>query len=145
MFFLIPLAAFLGLLGGFCLHKFIPEEEEQIKPYLFYAEKIILALLIVVIFYESFIFSLPVILFLLGGIVAGFLFSETYMYFGFALLSLTFLPAVLVFLYGLTQYKNLFFKGIFFLPFLFLILSIETGFFQMFAAGALGVLLFRSK
>ncbi len=145
MLFLIPLIAFLGLLGGFCLHRYIPEEEEQMKPYLFCFEKIVLTLLIIVLFYESFSFSLPMMLFLSGGIVAGFLFTETYVYFGFALLSASFLPAVLVFLYGLTQYKNILFRFIFFLPFLFLLLSIEVELLQMFASGALVVLLFRKQ
>lgn len=140
MLFLIPLIVFLALLGGFCLHKYIPEEREQVKKSLLYAEKALVLLLILTLLYESFTLSLPMMLFLLGGIIAGFLFTEVYVYFGFALLSLSFLPAVLVFLYGLTQYKDFVLKAMFFLPFLFLFFSLETGLLQVFAVGALSVL-----
>lgn len=140
MLYLISVVAFLGLLLGFCLHKYIPEEEEQMKKPLFYAQKILLVLLIFVLFWKSFTFSLPVVFFLASGIVAGFLFHEEYMYFGFALLSFDFLLAVLVFLYGLTEWRNIFVKCVFFLPFLFLLLSLDTALFEMFAAGALFVL-----
>ncbi len=139
LLYLIPAIVFGGFLCGMLLNKYIPEERKEAQPYLYWAKKILLMLLVIVLFKEISL-SLSTSLFLLGGIVVGIFVKEIYFYFACVLLSFEFLPAVLCFLYGLAagEKKALMKTVLFFgLPFFLLFLTFDFSVLQIIATGAL--------
>ena len=143
--YLIPFIVFIGFIAGYLIKKYIPEEQKDAQPYLFWAKKGILSLLLLVLLLTS-TWSWHSAFFILGGMLLGFLLKEVYLYFSFSLFSLEFLPAVLCFLYGLVagEKKNMLKNALFFfVPFSLLLLSFDLSFLRFFAAGALLVILVR--
>lgn len=147
MLFLIPILVFSGFIAGYLLKKYIPEEQKAAKPYLFWSERILLLLIIVFLLFHAQIFSPLGILTILLGMLIGFFLREVYLYLGLAFLSLDFLPAVLIFLFGLVKgnkhiIRNAFF---FFFPFLLLVTKLPLEYTSFFAAGALISILLQNK
>ncbi len=103
MQYLIPIIAFLGLIGGIILKKTCKEETKPGRPYFKLLEKIILAILIITLFYFNYTTSVYFYLLIIVGLGLAWLQPYTYLYFGIALTTLNPLTAVLVFMYGLPQ------------------------------------------
>ncbi|HIH58502.1 MAG TPA: hypothetical protein HA360_04315 [Nanoarchaeota archaeon] len=147
MLFLIPIIAFMGFISGYLLKKYIPEEQKEAKPYLFWAEKILLSLLLFFLLYTSFSLSLFSLIFFCAGIVLGFFLQEIYLSLGIALLGLDFLPSVFVFILGLVKGEKHILKNalFFFLPFLLLLLPLPSKYTTLFAAGGICIYILRGK
>ena len=140
MRFLIPIIVFLGFIAGYLLKKYIPEEQKDAKPYLYWAEKILLLILISFLLYTSFSFSFVLVLLLILGILVGLRVKELYLYLGFALLSLELVSVVLAFIFGMVkgQKKHMLRTAVFFfLPFLLLLTTIPFAYTESFALGGL--------
>lgn len=98
---LIFALSFLGLLAGVILSCFTKEELKPGKKYFMLLEKILLlSISLIIIFYTK-----DFLLFLVLGIIAGFVFRKAYFYFGLALPlafgSFLVLMSSLVFIFGL--------------------------------------------
>ena len=148
MQYFVPLVAFLGLFLGMFLKKWIPEEVVASERYRFYLEKFLLLSLFGYLLYISSFGSLLSFVFFALGFVLGLFVREVYLFFGFALLSLDFVVAVLVFLYGLSYGKKKFLPSalFFFSPFLLLLFFSSVEFFLWFAIGGLlSLLVVREK
>lgn len=114
------IVSFLGCIIGYFIAKFTKEELKKGEIYFKILELVVLLSLVVVFLFNSFN-----VLFLILGLVLGFLLRFEYFYFGLGLVSVVdFLGSALVFLYGLpygslTFYhkkkKYLFFSFILFL------------------------------
>ncbi|MFH0936622.1 MAG: hypothetical protein V1815_03015 [Candidatus Woesearchaeota archaeon] len=145
---IISIIAFLGLVTGKIISKYIKEEVKQYNNYLILAKKILLIILVVMALYFIKFNFLNFILFIFGFIF-GFIFRSRYFYLGF-LLALSFLISKefmllicsLIFIYGIF-YGSLSKKWIsinfilFLIPFLLLLFNINYEPFLAFVAGAL--------
>ncbi len=99
--FLLPLAAFLGMIAGIIVGMFSKEEFNTNRKYLLIFSRAVLAALIVYLSYDS-----GSLISFLVGLVAGFFLTATYLYLGLAVAStlaspLSFIVSSLVLLYGI--------------------------------------------
>ena len=131
---IIPVISFLGLVVGKIISYYTKDEYEKGLKYFKFLEKIIIALLVVVLLFSK--ASLGLFLYILVGIIIGVFAREIYLFLGLAVLSslmlgndLILLVSVLVFFFGInnatinrTSVKGIILNGIiFFVPFLFLL------------------------
>lgn len=145
--YLIPAIVFCGYILGYFIKKYVPEEQKQAQPYLYWGKKAMLLLLVISLLFLSqwYWYSF---FFLFIGFILGFLVQEVYLYFSLSLFSLELLPAVCIFLYGLLagEKKKILRNALFFaFPFLLLLFSFNLSFLKMIAAGALIKELFKKK
>tara|TARA_Y100000310_G_C20664821_1_gene806859 strand:+ start:1072 stop:1512 length:441 start_codon:yes stop_codon:yes gene_type:complete len=143
MQYLIPIIAFLGLPLAILLKRINPEEVKQAKPYLFFLEKLTIAIIILTLAIQNFTNNKFFYILILIGLLLGFLFKQTYLYLSLALLSLNPIIAILTFIHGLSKTKfNIIRNAILFiLPFSLLLLNIDTAHTSAIAIGALATFL----
>ena len=131
---IIPVISFLGLIVGKVISYYTKDEYESGLKYFKFLEKIIIALLVVVLLFSK--VSLMLFLYILIGIIIGVFVREIYLFLGLALLSslmltnnLILLISVLIFFFGINNatinrinVKRIILNCvIFFVPFLFLL------------------------
>ncbi len=141
MLYLVPLIVFLGLVGGWILKKYIPEEKKDAERYASWIKPLLLLSLVAILFY-SLAWNLQNILFVFGGIVCAIFLKEIYFFFACSLLSFEMLPAMCMFLYGLVvgEKKKIVVNTLFFvLPFTLLFLSFEQSGVISFGLGGIVV------
>jgi hypothetical protein len=139
MQYLIPIISFSGLLFAILLKKINSEEKEQVKPFLFYLEKLTLVAIITTLLIQNFSHDKIFYLMIITGILLGFLFNHIYIYLGLALLTLNPIIAIFTFIHGLSRQKfNIIKNGILFaLPFTLLFLTFDTTHTSAIVIGAL--------
>ena len=135
---LIPIIAFLGIIVGTLLKKYIPEENKPGIKYRNVAERLILIALGSYLLAVTFTSTLSSYLFILLGIVLGTFLLQPYLYLGLALSTLDFTVASLTFIFGISHGKknSILPALLFFAPFLLLLTSINTNFLLLTASGA---------
>ena len=131
---IIPVISFLGLVVGKIISYYTKDEYEQGLMYFKFLEKIIIALLIVVLLFSR--VSLILFLYILIGIFVGVFVREIYLFLSLSLVSslmlgnnLILVVSVLIFFFGINNatinrinVKIIILNGIiFFIPFLFLL------------------------